>query len=337
MGADLADDGHFMGDHHDGDAQPPVDVLQKRQDRLGGHGIQRAGGLVAEQHLRIGGQGAGDGHALLLAAGELRGIGVRLVRQAHDLQQLLHAPVGLLPRHMGQLQRIAHVLRHGGLHQQVELLKDHAHALAQLPQLPRVHVEDVLPVHQNPPGCGRLQPVHAADQRGLARAAQADDAEDLALLHVQAHVAHRVHFPALGDECLGHIFQFQHRHTSRYIAKNGGCAGPLTAASPCEFPLYFTLPGMNDQRLTHTSAACTCTSCRNAASYWPLPSPERFRKNLWPLYACLRGLSTAFAPFFACSCKIHMSFWPLMRSTNFRFNFSAAFRQSSMRSRKISK
>ena len=38
-------------------------------------GVQGRGRLVEEQHLRVHGQGAGDGHALLLAAGELPGAG----------------------------------------------------------------------------------------------------------------------------------------------------------------------------------------------------------------------------------------------------------------------
>ena len=74
-----------MGDDDDGDAQLAVDVLQKVQNALGGEGIQSAGGLVAEQNLGVIGQSSCDGHALLLSAGELGGIGVRLVLKSHAL------------------------------------------------------------------------------------------------------------------------------------------------------------------------------------------------------------------------------------------------------------
>ena len=50
-------------------------------------GIQRRGGLVEEHDLRLHGQRAGDGHALLLAAREVGGILVRLVGNAHALEQ----------------------------------------------------------------------------------------------------------------------------------------------------------------------------------------------------------------------------------------------------------
>ena len=55
-----------------------------------GLGIQRAGRLVAQQQRRILAQRAGDGHALLLAAGELVGALVELVLQAHQAQHLGH-------------------------------------------------------------------------------------------------------------------------------------------------------------------------------------------------------------------------------------------------------
>ena len=77
----------IVRDHHDGLAVFAVELLQKSQHVLGRLTIQIAGGLVAHQKRRIGNDGAGDGHALLLAAGQL----ARLVRtalgQADQLQR----------------------------------------------------------------------------------------------------------------------------------------------------------------------------------------------------------------------------------------------------------
>jgi hypothetical protein len=56
-----------------GGAQLAVDALDHLQHQLAGGVVQRAGGLVAQQHLRALDDGAGDGHALLLAARELDG------------------------------------------------------------------------------------------------------------------------------------------------------------------------------------------------------------------------------------------------------------------------
>ena len=128
--ADRLDDLHFVGDDYDGHAQLLVDLLEQIQNMAGGVGIQRGGGLVAEQHLRIHRQRAGDGHALLLTAGELAGIGLHAVAQAHQVKQLLRALLCVAPGHMGDLHRIANVADGVALGHQVEVLKDHADGLA---------------------------------------------------------------------------------------------------------------------------------------------------------------------------------------------------------------
>ena len=49
----------------------------------------RVGGLVAQHHLRVVRQRAGNGHALLLAAGKLAGVALRQIGQAHQFKQLM--------------------------------------------------------------------------------------------------------------------------------------------------------------------------------------------------------------------------------------------------------
>ena len=73
--------------------------------------------FVAEQHLRVGGQGAGDGHALLLTAGELRRIGIHAVGKAHQIQQFLGTLAGLGLVHADELQRETDVLACRALHE----------------------------------------------------------------------------------------------------------------------------------------------------------------------------------------------------------------------------
>jgi hypothetical protein len=63
--------------------------LQQLQDVAAGGRVQVAGRLVGKQDRGIVGEGAGDGNALLLAAGQLRGIVVPAVGQADLLEQLL--------------------------------------------------------------------------------------------------------------------------------------------------------------------------------------------------------------------------------------------------------
>ena len=51
-------------------------------------GVERRGGLVEQHQLRLHRQRAGDRHALLLAARELRRVGVELVGEADAVEQL---------------------------------------------------------------------------------------------------------------------------------------------------------------------------------------------------------------------------------------------------------
>ena len=85
--ADVTHHGQVVGDEEV--AQPQV-VLQRFQQvddlRLNAH-VQRAHGLVADDELRIQGDGAGDADALPLAAGEFVGIAVRVFRRQADALQ----------------------------------------------------------------------------------------------------------------------------------------------------------------------------------------------------------------------------------------------------------
>ena len=67
-----------MGDVDDGQVHLLLDVLDQLQNLgLDGH-VQGGGGLVADEDVRVGGQGDGDDHPLPHAAGQL----VRIVPEA---------------------------------------------------------------------------------------------------------------------------------------------------------------------------------------------------------------------------------------------------------------
>ena len=73
-----------MRDHEHGLIQLAAGGVQHGKNRVGVLGIEVAGGLVGQHDSRARDQGAGDGDALLLAAGELVGA---MVEAAFDLQQ----------------------------------------------------------------------------------------------------------------------------------------------------------------------------------------------------------------------------------------------------------
>ena len=76
-----AGEAHLVGDDHHGDvllvSQPDHDV----QHFLNGLGVQRTGGLIEQDDLGLCTQGPRNGDALLLAAGQLGGVNLRLSRR----------------------------------------------------------------------------------------------------------------------------------------------------------------------------------------------------------------------------------------------------------------
>ena len=68
-----AGDIHVMGDDGRCRTQFAIDALQRLKHDNSRFGIKRSGRFVTKKHRRVFGNGAGNGHALLLAAGELGG------------------------------------------------------------------------------------------------------------------------------------------------------------------------------------------------------------------------------------------------------------------------
>jgi hypothetical protein len=71
--AQAADHLHLVADQQDRHAEAAVGVGQHAEQVQRGARVEGRGGLVGQQHVGLGGQRAGDGDALLLAAGEAPG------------------------------------------------------------------------------------------------------------------------------------------------------------------------------------------------------------------------------------------------------------------------
>ena len=187
-----------------------MNVTDEAEDGLGALRVERAGGLVAEEDLRLRGEGAGDGHALLLAAGELGRIVFQLVAEADQLQKLCCALHRVAALHACQLQREGNVALARALHEQVEALKNHgdvAPGRAKLCLAERRHVAAV----DDDLAAGRpLEHVDAADEGALARAAHADDAVDFAVRDGQRHIFQRLSDAAGCGKRLGQVLYLDH-------------------------------------------------------------------------------------------------------------------------------
>ena len=105
----VAEPGHHpevVGDVEDGCSVPLLEAGDQVQDmRLGGH-VEPGGGLVHDEQLGVAGEGHGDQHPLLLAAGELVRVAQRRPRgvgQVDAGQKLAHPVLGPLAPEIGVL------------------------------------------------------------------------------------------------------------------------------------------------------------------------------------------------------------------------------------------
>ena len=80
-----------MGDEDEGGAFDAVEVEEEFEDVRAVGGVEVAGGLVGEDDGRAEDEGAGEGDALLLAAGELDGVVVHAVAEADGGEELAGA------------------------------------------------------------------------------------------------------------------------------------------------------------------------------------------------------------------------------------------------------
>ena len=81
-----------MGHVDERDADLALDALELELHRLAQLEVERAERLVEQQRARVVHERAGQRDALLLAAGELRGLALGEVGEPDDLEQLVDAP-----------------------------------------------------------------------------------------------------------------------------------------------------------------------------------------------------------------------------------------------------
>ena len=163
-----------------------ADHAQHLRDELR---IERARHLVQQHHRRLERERAHDCDPLLLAAREPVGVVVALVGEPEAVEQLGRLRLGLAPRRAERLARPErHILEHAHVREEVVGLEDDPD-----PASDPVHVDaacrDLLAVDHDPAGVDRLEQVDAAQQRRLAGAGGADQADDLVLGDVEVDPA----------------------------------------------------------------------------------------------------------------------------------------------------
>ncbi len=190
------DDLFVVGDDDDGGLVALGHVAQDADHRQRAHAVERRSGLIGEDHRRTVDQAAGDGHALLLAAGELRGHGLGAVLHVERGEQfqrtLARFAVGFASEH-GQQRDVVGDVEEGNEIRRLEHEADLVAAQgAQVANLPAV-VVDHLVAQSHAPG-GRLDHRAQTLQQGaLARARGADQPDHFTRRDLHVHALERVH------------------------------------------------------------------------------------------------------------------------------------------------
>jgi hypothetical protein len=202
-----------VGDHDDG-ALRAEGALEEIEDVVSGDGVQTAGGLVGHDQGRIVGQGASDGHSLLLPAGDLGGIFVDMFAELHHIQQLQ----GSLPAFAGveepaHIHGQHHILSQGEHGQELEGLVDNPQVAAPperdlvFGHLRQVEVRAVGP-HQDPAVSELTDPGDDVEQGGFASPGFTDHAQELARIDIKVDPFQGWKSPGPGVVVFGHTPQF---------------------------------------------------------------------------------------------------------------------------------
>ena len=147
-----------------------------------------------EQEGGLGGQSSGDTDSLLHSAGQLGRQRVGPLAEAHTLEHLAGSLVPLSAGDTLNLEAEGCVLEHRAVREEREVLEHHGDVvLSHAADLGGVGRREVGAVDHDAAGGGLEQTVEGPDEGGLARAGEAHDDEDLALLDVEGGV----------DDCRG--------------------------------------------------------------------------------------------------------------------------------------
>ena len=192
--------GLIVGDVDHRDPELALELLDLELHVLAQLLVERPEGLVHEEQTRLEHHRPGERHALLLAAAQLAGHPLSEPAELHQLQRPLGPLLGFPAGHLAHPQRVGDVLGDGHVGEERIALKDH-------PDVPqrRGQPGDVLAVEDDAPPVRHGEPGDGHQQGGLARAAGAEEGQELLAPHVDGDVVHRAHVAVV----LRHVLEAQ--------------------------------------------------------------------------------------------------------------------------------
>jgi hypothetical protein len=186
-------------DVEEGDSDLLLERLQLDLQRLAELRVEGSERLVEEQHGRVEDERPSQSDALLLAAGELRGLAPLVSRELHELERLSDALADLGLRPLRPLQAEGDVVEDVQVREEGVVLEDGVHVA-----VVRRRVRDVGAVQENLTGGRLLEAGDHAQGRGLPAPGRPEQREELAARHVQVDAVDSGHL----GELLRQLAQF---------------------------------------------------------------------------------------------------------------------------------
>jgi len=118
-----------VGDHDDGHAGVFLNFFKEREDGFARRAVEISGGLIGEEDFWAVDEGAGDGGALLLAAGKLAGPMGDALSEADAIESFADAGSAVAALDFGETERELDILLESHAREEIEGLEDHADGL----------------------------------------------------------------------------------------------------------------------------------------------------------------------------------------------------------------
>jgi hypothetical protein len=171
-----------VSDHDDGHAELGLQFAEKREDSLASGGIEIAGGFIGEKNFRAIDEGAGNGDALLFAAGEFGGAMAEAMGEADAFERFANAGGTLGAIHFGEAKRELDIFLEGHAREEIEGLEDHADGGAAITgEIEGGERGDVLAEGENGAGGGAVESGNEIKEGGFAGAGRAEEGEEFVL------------------------------------------------------------------------------------------------------------------------------------------------------------
>ena len=178
-----------MGDIDDGGADALLDHLDFNDHFLAQLGVKVGDRLIQHDQLARGYKGAGDGHPLLLTAGQLGRHMLFIALHAHLLQRVDSAFGDLILGHLALFHRIADIVPNRQVGPHRVILEDHAYAAPLRGNIDAlIRAEYQLITNINIARVRLDEAAQGTDDGGFAAARGTDDTHDLGILNAQVQV-----------------------------------------------------------------------------------------------------------------------------------------------------